>query len=207
MPLQNRVTPLGELVAHPARGLVYGNRGCLHDGDGPDPQALRASGAGSRAASSTRAGTGRLSSSPASSPSSSSSTRRRRLRPATGPARSAAATTTTASCDGGASSTTTSAPTRPTCGCTPSGSTLRHARPPPPCRFLRQLPDGAFVVHGGDAKLVFGDELLTWSPAGYGPRETLPTGRATLITPPSLVAMLRSGWDSAVPVFHPSAQS
>src|SRR6476661_4843565 len=34
MPLQNRVTPLGELVAHPARGLVYGNRGCLHDAQG-----------------------------------------------------------------------------------------------------------------------------------------------------------------------------
>src|SRR5919197_5421913 len=34
MPLQNRVTPLGELVADPARGLVYGNRGCLHDAGG-----------------------------------------------------------------------------------------------------------------------------------------------------------------------------
>ena len=34
MPLQNRVTPLSELVADPARGLVYGNRGCLHDDDG-----------------------------------------------------------------------------------------------------------------------------------------------------------------------------
>ena len=34
MPLQNRVTPLGELIADPARGLVYGNRGCLHDEDG-----------------------------------------------------------------------------------------------------------------------------------------------------------------------------
>ena len=34
MPLQNRVTPFGELVADPARGLVYGNRGCLHDADG-----------------------------------------------------------------------------------------------------------------------------------------------------------------------------
>src|SRR5436309_3868158 len=34
MPLQNRVTPLGELVADPARGLVYGNRGCLHDESG-----------------------------------------------------------------------------------------------------------------------------------------------------------------------------
>ena len=34
MPLQNRVTPLGELIADPARGLVYGNRGCLHDSEG-----------------------------------------------------------------------------------------------------------------------------------------------------------------------------
>jgi hypothetical protein len=34
MPLQNRVTPLGDLVADPARGLVYGNRGCLHDDEG-----------------------------------------------------------------------------------------------------------------------------------------------------------------------------
>ena len=33
MPLRNRVTPLGDLVADP-RGLVYGNRGCLHDADG-----------------------------------------------------------------------------------------------------------------------------------------------------------------------------
>src|SRR5438477_10668105 len=32
--LQNRVTPLGELIADRARGLVYGNRGCLHDGQG-----------------------------------------------------------------------------------------------------------------------------------------------------------------------------
>ena len=34
MPLQNRVTPLGEIVAVPERGLVYGNRGLLHDRDG-----------------------------------------------------------------------------------------------------------------------------------------------------------------------------
>jgi hypothetical protein len=34
MPLQNRVTPFSELIADPARGLVYGNRGCLHDATG-----------------------------------------------------------------------------------------------------------------------------------------------------------------------------
>ena len=30
MSLQNRVLPTGEIVAHPARGLLLGNRGCLH---------------------------------------------------------------------------------------------------------------------------------------------------------------------------------
>ncbi|HEY3612526.1 MAG TPA: hypothetical protein VGK92_02425, partial [Gaiellales bacterium] len=34
MPLQNRVTPFSELVADPARGLLYGNRGCMHDASG-----------------------------------------------------------------------------------------------------------------------------------------------------------------------------
>jgi hypothetical protein len=31
VPLQNRVTPYGEIVALPDRGLVMGNRGILHD--------------------------------------------------------------------------------------------------------------------------------------------------------------------------------
>jgi hypothetical protein len=31
VPLQNRVTPFGELIATPARGALMGNRGCLHD--------------------------------------------------------------------------------------------------------------------------------------------------------------------------------
>ena len=31
MPLQNRVTPFGRIVASPARGAWMGNRGCLHD--------------------------------------------------------------------------------------------------------------------------------------------------------------------------------
>jgi hypothetical protein len=34
MPLQNRVTPFGEIVAVPDRGLMYGNRGVLHDPSG-----------------------------------------------------------------------------------------------------------------------------------------------------------------------------
>jgi hypothetical protein len=32
-PLQNRVLPTGDIVADPARGLLMGNRGCLHGAD------------------------------------------------------------------------------------------------------------------------------------------------------------------------------
>ncbi len=34
MPLQNRVTPFGEVVRAPWRGAFTGNRGCIHDADG-----------------------------------------------------------------------------------------------------------------------------------------------------------------------------
>ncbi|MEM1299697.1 MAG: hypothetical protein AAGH68_10495 [Pseudomonadota bacterium] len=34
MPLQNRVTPFGEIVEAPWRGAWTGNRGCLHDDEG-----------------------------------------------------------------------------------------------------------------------------------------------------------------------------
>ncbi len=34
MTRQNRVTPVGEIVADPSRGALMGNRGCLHDAAG-----------------------------------------------------------------------------------------------------------------------------------------------------------------------------
>ncbi len=34
MPRQNRVTPLGTVIATPARGMLLGNRGCLHNAAG-----------------------------------------------------------------------------------------------------------------------------------------------------------------------------
>jgi hypothetical protein len=30
VPLQNRVLPTGEIITDPSRGLMLGNRGCLH---------------------------------------------------------------------------------------------------------------------------------------------------------------------------------
>ncbi len=32
-PLQNRVMPTGEIVSHPARGMLMGNRGCIHNAE------------------------------------------------------------------------------------------------------------------------------------------------------------------------------
>ena len=69
-----------------------------------------------------------------------------------------------------------------------------------------ELPDGSFVLHDGAPALVLGSRLLTWSPAGYLDHRRRPTrGNAALITPPSLVALLRGGWTPLVPLFHPTA--
>ncbi len=72
---------------------------------------------------------------------------------------------------------------------------------------LGELPDGAFVLHDGAPRLVLGSELLEWTPAGYRARAPRPSGAARLITPPTLVAVLREGWEPVVPLLHPSAGS
>jgi hypothetical protein len=54
-----------------------------------------------------------------------------------------------------------------------------------------------------------GDELLAWTPAGYvAGRRLRPRGAtAVVLTPPSLVDVLRAGWEPAtVPFLHPSAR-
>ena len=53
--------------------------------------------------------------------------------------------------------------------------------------------------------LVRGDALLRWTPAGYTTRAPRRTGAATLITPPTLVDVLRTGWEGVVPLLHPTA--
>ena len=57
------------------------------------------------------------------------------------------------------------------------------------------LPDGTFVLEDGQPALVLGDALVPWTTDGYGARRPRPTaGTATVITPPSTVAVLRAGY-------------
>lgn len=68
---------------------------------------------------------------------------------------------------------------------------------------LDGLPDGAMIARGDDAYAVKGDALLRWSAQGYVARETRPSGvTVDLLTPPSTVAVLARGY---APLWHPSA--
>lgn len=68
---------------------------------------------------------------------------------------------------------------------------------------IAALPDGAFIRLDGAAWLRWCGQLLAWSPAGYCDRQPLPAaGRVEVLTPRALVAVLRSGYQ---PTVHPSA--
>ncbi|MFJ8613572.1 hypothetical protein ACIRH0_41325 [Streptomyces sp. NPDC093675] len=58
-----------------------------------------------------------------------------------------------------------------------------------------ELPDGAFVLLEDVPALLVGGHLSEWTREGYTGRRALPSdGAATVITPPSSVAALRSGY-------------
>ena len=72
---------------------------------------------------------------------------------------------------------------------------------------LDDLPDGVFVVRDGEPWLVLRGRLLRWSPAGYTDATSRPKReRATVITPPSLVRVLETDRSPLVPFLHPSAR-
>lgn len=59
----------------------------------------------------------------------------------------------------------------------------------------RDLPPGTFVLRDDTPAVVLPDRLVDWTRAGYTTRHTRPTaGTATVITPPSSVAVLRAGY-------------
>lgn len=206
MTLQNRVTPLGDLIADPGRGLVYGNRGCLHDGR----RRIR------RRYAVKRWIACRL------------EFRGWRREPLMQPGRF----TELFFLD---EATAFAAGHRPCALCRrddylrfveiwrdlhtgPASADaidgrlheerlehafhaqLHHGAP------LDGLPDGAFVLRSGQPFLVLGGSLLRWTNGGYAEREPRPRREeATVITPPSLVEVLRNEREPAVPFLHPSA--
>jgi hypothetical protein len=197
MPLQNRVTPHGDLVAVPERGLFMGNRGRLHD----EHRQIRRWADGRRWITCVTEFRGRH-------------------RTVMAPGRYtelffldeatsfAAGHRPCAECR--------RADHRRFLGAWPAGGarprvdevdrTLdderregRRRRTWP--RTRDQLPDGAFVDVGGTAHLVLGGALHPWAPGGYGPARPAPTGVLDTLTPPSLLAVLAAGYEL---VLHPT---
>lgn len=71
--------------------------------------------------------------------------------------------------------------------------------------LLRDLPDGAMVSHDGGPALVVGQTLRPWSLDGYGAAVSVsPDTCLTLLTPPSVISVLAAGY---LPFIHPTAGS
>jgi hypothetical protein len=205
VPFQNRVTPLGELVATPARGLVYGNRGCLHDERGRIRR--RYNGRRWIACRLEFRGWHR---SPLLQPGRFTELFFLDEATALAAGHRPCALCRRADYDRFVAIWRTLHPAQ--AGADAIDHQLHGERLAPGTRDRRQsaasldeLPDGAFVLRDGTPWLVRGAELLRWTPAGYAARSPRPAGEGALvITPPSLVAVLRSGWEPLVPLLHPS---
>lgn len=204
-PLRNRVTPFGELIADPARGLVFGNRGRLHD---PTGRVLRGHDGKRWIACRLEF--------------------RGRHRLPMPPGRY----TGLFFLD---EATAFAAGHRPCAECRhedymrftsrwqgihpqlrgadaidaqlhaerlePGGKRQRHHLAP-----LEGLPDGSFVLRRDAPFMVKGSRLWRWTPGGYVEPLARGRGTVTVITPPSLVAVLNAGWETSVPLFHPTAE-
>jgi hypothetical protein len=69
---------------------------------------------------------------------------------------------------------------------------------------LGDLPDGAFIQMGGDAFAARSAHLLRWSENGYTEKIARPRSKANVLTPPSIVAVIAAGYS---PQWHPSADA
>jgi hypothetical protein len=202
--LQNRVLPTGEIVAHPGRGLLMGNRGCIHRED--------------RTLAVTRWRTKMWISCVLDW--------RGRKRDVMPPGRWTALFFLD-------EATALAAGHRPCGYCrrddhrwfgaawqTARGLAVRpyawemdialhaervdrsRAKLTRPARF-GDLPDGAMVLREGQPALVGAGALLPWSFDGYGPPDQVGAETSlTLLTPPSIVAVLTAGYR---PYVHPTA--
>ena len=193
MSLQNRVTPLGELIATPERGLVYGNRGCLHDAE----RRIRRPFQVKRWIACRLEFRGRYRADPMP------------------PGRY----TGLFFLD---EATAFAAGHRPCAECRREDynryletvgerraddlDERLHAERTGPHPQSSDLPDGAFVLRKDEPWLVLGDELLRWTPGGYTERVARPAAAMTAVTPPTTLEVLRAGWNGVVPFLHPSTR-
>jgi hypothetical protein len=70
-------------------------------------------------------------------------------------------------------------------------------------RDIEKLPDGAFIALEEGAFAMHGDALLRWTPGGYGePRKRPRAITVDVLTPPAILAVLSAGYQ---PHWHPSA--
>jgi len=211
VPHQNRVTPFSELVADPARGLVYGNRGCLHDAHGVIKRrygvrrwiSCRLEFRGWQRGAFLQPG---------------KFTELFFLDEATA---FAAGHRPCALCrnedyrkfvtiwhklhpgdERGADALDSRLHEERVTSDVSGRPAQRRIEAP-----FETLPDGTFVVLEGDAFVVLGEQLLRWTPAGYDLARSRPGGQATVLTPPSLVEVLRRGWEGVMPLLHPSAET
>ena len=204
MPLQNRVTPLGDIVADSARGTLMGNRGILHDENRKlgrsrwKHKAWIACATAFKGRKRELMGSGSytelffLDEATALAAGHRPCAECRReaflaFRDALGKAQGFDAPPSAKAMD----------------------EALHAARVRPRLReqvhHLRQgldTPDGAFVLVDGKAWLVLRRRLLRWTPGGYDEIRNVPQGLLTVITPAPSVDALAAGYRIAV---HDSA--
>ena len=204
MPLQNRVTPFGEIVAVPDRGSLMGNRGgCLHDG------ARRLGRARWRSAAWIAClldfkGRRRTPMTPGLYTELFFLDEATALAAGHRPCAECRRPAFEAFRRAWAAASGTAPPRAPEMDrvlhaerLDGQGGKRRHEA------VLEELPDGAMVERDGAAWLVEGGRLLRWTPAGYAEAVPHAPGPALLLTPPATVAVLREGYRPLPPALGP----
>jgi hypothetical protein len=228
MPLQNRVTPFGDLVAVEARGLLMGNRGILHDGDrrivryaqGRRWIACLTSFRGRRRSVMTPRSYTELffldeavalaaGHRPCAECRHVDYQRFREAWAQSVPGAASSADEIDARLHADRLLTTGTPAARRDAEHQSSGtrSSASGTRTTGPLRrtYLStgpETPDGAFIVVDGRAWLLWDGAMLAWSPDGYRERRPRPDADVTVLTPRSIVEVMRAGYR---PIVHPSA--
>ena len=192
MPFQNRVTPLGELIATPERGLVYGNRGRLHDERG----VIRRQWQLKRWISCRLEFRGRRRAGGPMAPN--RYTGLFFLDDATALAAGHRPCAECRNADYRSFLALTGA-----AGAGELDERLHSERGRLHDSELDELPDGAFVLLEREPWVVLGSELLRWAPGGYSGRRARWSGHVEVVTPPTSLRVLAAGWRGALPLIHP----